>query len=62
MLQQLYPFLSHVACVAHLLHNCAEKVRAYFDDVDRLISSVKAATEKNASRRNLFSNVGLPDV
>ena len=38
----------------------AEKVCAYFDDVDRLISSVKAATEKNVSRRNLFSNVVLP--
>ena len=46
--------------MAHLLYNSAEKVRAYFEDVDRLISSVKAATVKNASRRSLFSNVGLP--
>ena len=59
-LKQSYPFLSHVTCVAHLLENCAEKLVAYFDDVDRLICSVKAITGKNASHRNLCSNVGLP--
>ena len=29
-LKKLYPFLMHVTCVAHLLHNYAMRVRAYF--------------------------------
>ena len=29
-LKELYPFLMHVTCVAHSLHNCAMRVRAYF--------------------------------
>ena len=29
-LKELYPFLMHVTCVAHLLHNCAMRVRAHF--------------------------------
>ena len=29
-LKELYPSLMHVTCVAHLLHNCAMRVRAHF--------------------------------
>ena len=29
-LKELYPSLMHVTCVAHLLHNCAIRVRAHF--------------------------------
>ena len=29
-LKELYSFLMHVTCVAHLLHNCAMRVRAHF--------------------------------
>ena len=29
-LKELYPSLMHVICVAHLLHNCAMRVRAHF--------------------------------
>ena len=28
-LKELYPFLMHLNCVAHLLHNCAMRVRAH---------------------------------
>ena len=34
-LKLLYPNLFHVTCIAHLLHNCAEKVRSHFQDVDK---------------------------
>ena len=33
-LKSLYPKLFHVACVAHLLHNCAMKIKSHFEDVD----------------------------
>ena len=33
-LKLLYPNLFHVTCTAHPLHNCAEKVRSHFKDVD----------------------------
>ena len=40
-LKSLYPKLFHVTCVAHLMHNCAIKIKSYFEDVDRLIAKVK---------------------
>ena len=60
ILQQLYPRLFHVTCVAHLLHNCAEKVRAYFSDVDDLIANVKAATVRCKDRKECFREIGYP--
>ena len=29
-LMELYPYLMHITCVAHLLHNCAMRVSAHF--------------------------------
>ena len=49
-LKKLYPFLMHVNCVAHLLHNCAMHVRAHFKHVDEVIATIKAATIKNKDR------------
>lgn len=59
-LKLLYPRLFHVTCMAHLLHNCAEKVRSHFADVDNLIARVKAATVKNKNRCQKFSKIGTP--
>ena len=53
-LKTLYPNLFRVTCVAHMLHNCSEKIRAYYTDVDQLIAWTKAATVKNKTRRNKF--------
>ena len=36
-LKELYPSLMHVTCVAHLLHNCAMRVRAHFKNIDEVI-------------------------
>ena len=52
-LKSLYPKLFHITCVAHLLHNCAIKIKSHFEDVDQLIAIVKAATiKKNPDRQN----------
>ena len=58
-LKELYPFLMHVTCVAHLLHNCAMRVRAYFKNIDEVVAMIKAATIKNKDRKNDFHKAGL---
>ena len=45
--KELYPSLMHVTCVAHLLHNCAMRVRAHFNNIDKIIATIKAPTIKN---------------
>ena len=59
-LKELYPFLMHVTCVAHLLHNCTMRVRAHFENVDEIIAMIKAATIKNKDRKKDFYDTGLP--
>ena len=59
-LKALYPKLFHVTCVAHLLHNCAMKIKSHFKDVDQLIAKVKAAIIKNKTRQTKFSAIGYP--
>ena len=59
-LKSLYSKLFHLMCVAHLLHNCAMKIKSHFEDVDQLIAKVKAVTIKNKSRQAKFSAIGYP--
>ena len=59
-LKELYPSLMHVACVAHLLHNYAMRVRAHFKNIDKIIATIKAATIKNKDRKKDFHDAGLP--
>ena len=59
-LKLLYPRVFHVTYMTHLLHNCAEKVRSHFQQVDNLIAKVKAVAVKNKNRRNKFSEIGTP--
>ena len=59
-LKELYPSLMHVACVAHLLHNCDMRVRAHFKNIDKIIATIKAATIKNKDRQKDFHDAGLP--
>ena len=58
-LKELYPSLMHVTCVAHLLHNCAMRVRAHFKNIDEVIATIKAATIKNKNRKKDFHNACL---
>ena len=59
-LKELYPSLMHVTCVAHLLHNCAMRVRAHFKNIDEIIATIKAATIKNKDPKKDFHDAGLP--
>ena len=59
-LKELYPSLMHITCVAHLLHNCAIRVRAHFKNIDKIIAMIKAAAIKNKDRKKDFHNAGLP--
>jgi len=54
LLKSLYPKMKHVTCLAHLMLNCAKRVRISFPAIDNLISSVKAATVRSRQRRNMF--------
>ena len=60
LLKKLYPRLFQVTCMAHLLHNCAMKVRANYPAVDELVARVKAVTIKNRSKRAFFTSIGQP--
>ena len=46
--------------MAHLLHNCAMKVRDNYPAVDELVARVKAVTIKKRSRRAFFNSIGQP--
>ena len=59
-LKELYPSLMHVTCVAHLLRNCAMRVRAHFKNIDEVIATIKAATIKNKDRKKDLHDAGLP--
>ena len=58
--KQRYPRLFHITCVAHGLHNAAERIRAHYEDVDRLIAAVKASAVKNKDRRAKFAAIKSP--
>ena len=60
MLKSLHPKLFHVTCVAHLLHNCATKIKSHFEDVNQLIAKIKAETIKNKTRQAKFSAINYP--
>ena len=59
-LKELYFSLMHVTCVAHLLHNCAMRVRAHFKNVDEVIATIKVSTIKNRDRKKNFHDADLP--
>ena len=59
-LKSVYSKLFHVTCIAHLLHNCAIKIKSHIEDVDQLIAKVKAVTIQNKTRQAKFSTIGYP--
>ena len=59
-LKSLYSKLFHVTCVAHLLHNCAMKIKFRLEDVDQLIAKIKTETTKNKTKQAKFSAIGYP--
>ena len=59
-LKELYPSLMHVTSFAHLLHNCAMRVRAHIKNIDEVIATIKAATIENKHRMKDFHGAGVP--
>ena len=58
--KELYPSLMHVNCVAHLLNNCAMRVRTHFKNIHKVIATIKAAAIKNKDRKKDFHDAGMP--
>ena len=59
-LKKLYPTLMHVTCIAHFLHNCIMRVRAFFKNIHDVVATIRAATIKNNDLKNDFREAGLP--
>ncbi len=57
-LKKTYAKLFHITCVVHLMHNCATRVKEYYDGVDALISSIKHLNLKNRDMRMRFDEIG----
>ena len=60
LVKGIYPKLFHITCTAHALHNAAERIRNHYEDVNKLIATVKASVVKNKDRRGKFSEIGSP--
>ena len=50
-LKELYPSLMHVTCVAHLLHNCAMRVRAHFKNINEVIAKIARKNKQRSQER-----------
>ena len=58
VLKEIYSILLHVTFLAHLMHNCALKVKSFCKEVDDLIAAVKGSVVKNKSRAADFDVYG----
>ena len=47
VVKQTYPRLFHIISMDHGLHNAAEQIHVNYEDVDKLITAVKASMVKN---------------
>lgn len=57
---KLHKNFFHVTCLAHLLHNCCMRIKTYYENIDKCISSIKAITIKNKTNSNKFNSIGKP--
>jgi len=63
-MQQMYPKLVHLTCLAHALHNVSDSIRGYYKDVNKLINAGKEMFSKSQKRINEFKlhapNLAIP--
>ncbi|KAF9764908.1 hypothetical protein NGRA_0170 [Nosema granulosis] len=59
LMKKTYTNIFHVTCLAHLIHNCALKVKGSFIAVDNCIASIAALTIKNKTRAALLYEIGF---
>ena len=50
VLREISLKLLNDTCFAHLMHNCALKVKTFYNEADNLIAAAKASVIKNRSR------------
>lgn len=62
VMQNLYSKMIHVTCMAHAVHRVAEEIRTNFQDINKLISSVKKVFLKAPYRVEIFKTIapGIP--
>lgn len=48
----------HITCLAHLMHNLSMKIKLHYQNVDKLISTMKMLTLKNTNNQKIFEQVG----
>jgi len=46
VIQNIYSKIIHVTCMAHAIYRVTEDIRTYFQDINKLISSVKKVFRK----------------
>lgn len=56
-LKQLFPNLKHVTCLIHGLNRVCEFIKDNYDDVNKLIASMKATLVKSNHRRQIFREI-----
>ena len=57
-LKESHPTLMHVTCIAHLLHNYAVRVHAFFKNIGHVAATIKAPTIKHKDRKKDFREAG----
>lgn len=64
LLKNDMPTLLHITCLAHVIHNCALKIRALSPHIDKAIATIKMATVKNKERyKSISDSLGsIPSV
>jgi hypothetical protein len=59
-MRNIYTGFFHVTCTAHLIHNCAMRIKSKFLNIDNVIARVTALTNKNKVHAALFNEMVLP--
>ena len=60
VVKQTYRRLFRITCMVHDLHNAAQRIRANYEDVDKLIAAVKALVVKNKNQRAKINSPRQP--
>lgn len=56
-LKQMFPNLKHITCLIHGLNRVCEFIKDNYDDVNKLIASMKATLVKSPHRRQTFREI-----
>ena len=54
LVKGIYPKQFRITCTAHALHNAVERIRNHYEDVNKLIATVKASVVKIKTEEENF--------